>query len=206
MTPKWIAVTQRVRVIAPYHERDDALDQAWVPFLAACGLRPLLLPNHPQTALDLMQSVSVRGVLLTGGNDLAAFGGDAPERDETECALLRYCETRSLPVLGVCRGMQVMAVAQKAPLIKVQGHITARQQVIFDGVPEQVNAYHHYAVGAVPDGYEAAGRSADGVLKAMRHTRLPWLGIMWHPERFGQPQQRDIALLSDILQRGGDKL
>ena len=202
MEPKWIAITQRVRVITPHHERNDALDQAWGRFLRICGLRPLLLPNHPRTALDLMHSVSVSGLILTGGNDPAHLGGDAPERDETEFALLRYCETRSLPVLGVCRGMQMMAIAQKAPLIEVQGHITAHQEVIFDGTPEQVNAYHHYAVGAVPDGYEAAGRSADGVLKAMRHTHLPWLGIMWHPERFDQPRQHDIALLLALLERG----
>ena len=50
-------------------------------------------------------------MVLTGGNDLAALGGDAPERDATENALLDAAESRRLPVIGVCRGMQVIQAA-----------------------------------------------------------------------------------------------
>src|SRR5580698_10911742 len=104
---KTIAITQRVAVIPQYGERRDCLDQAWARFIAACGLLPLALPNIPEVALSLFRNVDVAGLLLTGGNDLAALGGDAPERDATENALVDDAEARGLPVLGVCRGMQL---------------------------------------------------------------------------------------------------
>ena len=97
---KKIAITQRVSVVPEYGERRDCLDQAWPRFLAACGLMPLVLPNVIEVALALCAGADVAGLVLTGGNDLAAVGGDAPERDATENALLDVAESRGLPVLG----------------------------------------------------------------------------------------------------------
>src|SRR5271163_5259450 len=98
---KAVAITQRVSVVSAYDERRDCLDQAWTKFLAACGLLPVLLPNVTDAALALCEGAAIAGLVLTGGNDLAALGGDAPERDEVENALLDLAERRGLPVLGV---------------------------------------------------------------------------------------------------------
>src|SRR5579884_3147277 len=113
---KTIAVSQRVSVVPDYGERRDCLDQAWTRFLAACGLIPVLIPNVTETALALCEAASVSGLLLTGGNDLHSLGGDAPERDEVENALLEWAEQRGLPVLGVCRGMQIIQRRYGSPL------------------------------------------------------------------------------------------
>src|SRR5277367_5493920 len=103
-----VAITQRVSRVPVYGERRDCLDQAWTKFLAACGLLPVLLPNFTDVALALCEDVRIAGLVLTGGNDLAELGGDAPERDAVENALLDLAERRSLPVIGVCRGMQLI--------------------------------------------------------------------------------------------------
>src|SRR5271163_4664094 len=85
---KAVAITQRVSVIPEYGERRDCLDQAWTKFLTACGLLPVLLPNVTDVALALCNGAGIAGLVLTGGNDLASMGGDAPERDAVENALL----------------------------------------------------------------------------------------------------------------------
>lgn len=74
---KAVAVTQRVSVVTACGERRDCLDQAWTRFLAASGLLPVLLPNVPEVALALCEGSGIAGLVLTGGNDLAALGGDA---------------------------------------------------------------------------------------------------------------------------------
>jgi N5-(cytidine 5'-diphosphoramidyl)-L-glutamine hydrolase len=76
--------------------------------LAASGLLPVLLPNVSDVALALCEWSGIAGLVLTGGSDFAAFGGDAPERDTVDNALLDWAEQHGLPVLGVCRGMQVI--------------------------------------------------------------------------------------------------
>ncbi|PKL76273.1 MAG: gamma-glutamyl-gamma-aminobutyrate hydrolase, partial [Candidatus Melainabacteria bacterium HGW-Melainabacteria-1] len=104
-----IAITQRVAEVAAYSERRDALDQRWYSLLAQAGLLPMLLPNQPDMALELVSRLQPAGLLLSGGNTLSVYGGDAPERDATERALLSgWALPEQKPVLGVCRGMQLL--------------------------------------------------------------------------------------------------
>ena len=96
----WIAVTQRVVIDGKTAERRDALDQRWADFLQVTGFLPLLLPNSLSLAQHLLASVPVSGVLLTGGNSLVTYGGDAPERDQLEFELLNQARQSGWPVLG----------------------------------------------------------------------------------------------------------
>jgi putative glutamine amidotransferase len=196
---KLVAVTQRVAVVPAYGERRDCLDQAWSRFLAACGLLPVLLPNVMETALELCEAAGVGGLLLTGGNDLAQLGGDAPERDAVENSLLDLAERRSLPVLGVCRGMQVIQQRFGIPLQRVEGHVTARQVIRIEGRPQEVNSYHCFGARESPPPLEVWAHAEDGVVKAVRHTAQPLLGIMWHPERCTPFSPADVALFRRVF-------
>ena len=196
---KLVAVTQRVSVIPAYGERRDCLDQAWTKFLAACGVLPLLLPNFPETALALCDRVGAAGLLLTGGNDLVECGGDAPERDAVEYALLDWAERRRLPVLGVCRGMQVIQQRYGIALRRVEGHVAERQVIYVQGEPREVNSYHHYAALDSCPPLEVWATAADGVVKAIRHSSAPLTGIMWHPERSKPFAPADIALFRRVF-------
>ncbi len=191
---KAVAVTQRVSVVAAYGERRDCLDQAWTRFLTACGLLPVLVPNITEAALALCERTAVSGLVLTGGNDLGTLGGDAPERDTVENALLDWAERRRLPALGVCRGMQVMQQRFAIPLCRVEGHVAERQIIRIEGKPTEVNSYHHFAAFDSRPPLDVWAVAADGVVKAVRHSVQPLTGIMWHPERFTPFSPADVAL------------
>ncbi|HUE03264.1 MAG TPA: gamma-glutamyl-gamma-aminobutyrate hydrolase family protein [Bryobacteraceae bacterium] len=191
---KVVAVTQRVSVDPAYGERRDCLDQAWTRFLAACGLLPVLLPNVAEPALALCDAAGISGLVLTGGNDLAVLGGDAPERDAVENALLDWAEPRRLPVLGVCRGMQVIQQRFAIPLRRVEGHVAKRQVIRIEGEPKEVNSYHHYASFDSRPPLDVWAVSGDGVVKAIRHSAQPITAIMWHPERCIPFAPADVAL------------
>jgi N5-(cytidine 5'-diphosphoramidyl)-L-glutamine hydrolase len=196
---KAVAVTQRVSVVPAYGERRDCLDQAWTRFLATCGLLPVLLPNVTETALALCDGAGINGLVLTGGNDLAMLGGDAPERDAVENAMLDLAERRGLPILGVCRGMQVIQQRFAIPLRRVEGHVSQRQIIRIDGEPREVNSYHHFASFASPPPLDVWAVADDGVVKAIRHTTQPIVGIMWHPERFNPFSPADVALFRQLF-------
>ena len=189
-----VAVSQRVAIVPERQERRDCLDQAWPRFLGACGLLPLALPNQLQAALELCSGVDIAGVLLTGGNDLASLGGDAPERDAVEQALLEVAEQRGLPVLGVCRGMQLIQHLHGTRLGRVEGHVTRRQRILIDGEPAQVNSFHHFGALQTFPPLQSWAVSDDGVVKAIRHSSRPLTGIMWHPERLEPFRAEDVAL------------
>jgi len=196
---KTVAITQRVVKVPEYGERRDCLDQAWPRFLAACGLAPIALPNVTEVALPLCTEAAVRGLVLSGGNDLAVYGGDAPERDAVEFALLDWAEQHGLPVLGVCRGMQVIQHRFAVGLRRVEGHVAPRQVIQIEGQPREVNSYHHFAAIDSHPQLEVWGTAADGVIKAVRHTTHPITGIMWHPERCTPFSPDDVALFRRVF-------
>jgi len=195
---KAVAITQRVSIVPAYGERRDCLDQAWTRFLGACGLLPVVLPNVAEAALALCER-GIDGLVLTGGNDLAALGGDAPERDDVEDALLDLAERRGLPVLGVCRGMQMIQRRFAVPLHRVEGHVARRLIIRVDGEPKEVDSYHHFGAFESRPPLDVWAVAEDGVVKAIRHSVQPVTAIMWHPERSDPFSSADVALFRHVF-------
>jgi len=197
---KTVAVTQRVVVDPPHGTRRDCLDQVWVKFLLECGLVPIPIPNSVDAALAICDNVS--GIILTGGNDLTAYGGDAPDRDETETALLDLAEQQDLPVVGVCRGMQMIQHRFGARLQKVHGHVAPRQRISIDGRSVEVNSFHNFGALEVQPPLMTWAIADDGVIKAVRHTDRRMVGLMWHPERREPFAADDVALFTRFFEAG----
>jgi putative glutamine amidotransferase len=197
--PVRIAVSQRVVVDPATGERRDALDQRWVSLLQAAGAITLPVPNHPSSLAHFLAAVAPDGILLTGGNDLASLGGDAPERDETENALISHALKTGLPLLGVCRGMQMLQTRFGVRLVRVEGHVAPTQTIVFDGNRIAVNSYHCWGSRETAEGLVVCGLSDDGIVKAVRSVRGRLMGIMWHPERTAPPRVEDIALLREFF-------
>ncbi len=196
-------VTQRVTIDPHHGERRDALDQRWTPFLAACGLLTVPVPNSPEQALQLAEAMKPALIVFSGGNDLVAYGGDAPERDATETALLAWGRAKAVPVLGICRGMQLIQHVFGVPLGKVPDHVAVRHHVADESGPlRQVNSYHCFA--ASQSGSELLTRSStsDGVVEAVSHRTDAVAGFMWHPEREAEFAAEDIALVRHFLSTG----
>jgi len=186
-----ILISQRVDAVPGRSETRDALDQAWqgtLDRLAGAAVEMLPVPNRSASVATLAASLTPDLIVLSGGNDI----GLAPERDAVERALLQYACAEGVPVLGVCRGMQMMQVAAHGELQSVHDHV-ARVHAL-EALPGAdgpaafpVNSFHNFGISerAVAPGYGALYRHADGTVEAMRHAELPWLGVMWHPERAG---------------------
>jgi gamma-glutamyl-gamma-aminobutyrate hydrolase PuuD len=207
-----IAVTQRVHDLADRGERRDAVDQAWTPWITAGGDVPVLVPNRLDDPVAYVQSLGVDALLLTGGNDLSHLPGaqqPAPERDATERALLEHARATRLPVLAVCRGMQMLVDSWGGVTTRVEGHVATRHALrsiadtrwpIRSG---PVNSFHDWGVepAGVPDALAVVAVAPDETVEAVAHVDLPQVGVMWHPER-APADPCDRALLDALLGAG----
>lgn len=179
---------------------------------------PVLLPflKTESDALAVLERID--GLLLSGGSDVdpqlygeqphPKNGAVTPERDETEILLTRAALGRDLPVFGICRGHQVLAVAaggtlyqdipaqvptafkhaQEGPRWFASHKVTARpgtRLAALLGTEFPVNSYHHQAVKYVPAGWTASAVAADGINEALEHPGYKFaLSVQWHPENF----------------------
>lgn len=196
-----LAISQRVTIDAATGERRDALDQRWTLFLSACGFSPVLIPNHATTARQLLNLDSISGVLLTGGNDLSAYGGDAPERDETEHRLIDWAEQAGVPVLGVCRGMQLLQSRSGVPLVRIEGHVGSRHSLLLPDGPQVVNSFHNWGTTTTAPGWNIRAMADDGVVEAILHQDGQRAGLMWHPERESPFAPRDLHFIQQFFGR-----
>jgi gamma-glutamyl-gamma-aminobutyrate hydrolase PuuD len=198
-----------------WDEPADLLPTAYASAIERAGGLPVLLPpvaaEFADTALD-----GVHGLLLAGGADVAPerYGalrdpGTGPARDDRdawEIALLHAALARDLPVLAVCRGMQVLNVALGGDLIQhlpdevgsdlhcpVVGehgrHLidveTSSALAAIIGTHAEIATYHHQAVGKLAAGLSATAWAADGVVEAVQLDGRTWVhGVQWHPEAY----------------------
>lgn len=160
--------------------------------IAAAGGLPVVLP--PGVGGDHLARID--GLVLTGGVDL----GTDPARDADETLLVHLARDLGLPLLGVCRGLQVMAVATGGTLVEELGQshmvlppdtgthplVTTAGSVAATIVPDgRVGSLHHQAVATYDAGWRCTGTAPDGVIEALEwHDQVTWpaVGVQWHPE------------------------
>lgn len=198
---KLVLVSQRVDVLVDRGERRDALDQRLTEWLASHGFLSVPVPNCPERVEALWTQLQPAAVVLSGGNDLAKYGGDAPERDAVERALLARAIAERVPLFALCRGAQLLLDAFGNRLERVAGHVGTRHRLVVEGGEVEVNSYHQWGCRSLDAPLEVLARSEDGVIEAFFHPQLPLLGVMWHPEREDPFAELDGLLLNRCLNK-----
>ncbi len=198
---------------------------------AAGGVPILLTPQtHPARMLQI-----VDGLIFAGGGDIdpIAYGGTDhptiysvdPERDRFELHLAELALKSAIPVLAICRGLQIFTVVTGGDLVphvpEVFGTTVAhrldhprrpiehpveivaesRLALILETTSVSVVSWHHQAVRTLPPNWQLLAQAADGLVEAMEYQHHPWLlALQWHPEMSGRDsvQQRIFQTLVQV--------
>jgi putative glutamine amidotransferase len=201
---------------------------AYVNAVIRAGGRPLLVPPIEDAVEETLDALD--GLLFSGGSDLdpSTYGADAhhetnntrPDRDRAELALISAALERDMPVLAVCRGMEVLNVARGGDLVQhlpeVVGHEDHKHtpgvfgdhevnlkagtrvcRLLGDRAP--VKSHHHQGVGRLGEGLVETAWAEDGTIEGIEDPSSRFaLGVLWHPE-----QGEDFALFKALVEEAG---
>ena len=206
-----VGLTQRIEVVADSKEQRDCLDKNWFKRLDDLNLSGIPVPNSLKNPVNWAKLIGVEALILTGGNDLSHLHNAkniAPKRDAIENVLLTWSSEKHVPVLGVCRGMQLMNTFLGGSLSRVNGHVANFHNIKpIDGDNtfknyQKVNSYHEWGINLkeLATDLKPLAVAEDGTVEACTHKSLPWLGLMWHPERDnGDSKNLDTKLLKNFF-------
>ena len=242
MRPLIGITTSEVRPLTYAHEApidepfraEMALGITYTNALETAGAAPVVLPPlGEETIDDLLDGLDA--VVLSGGPDVdpAEYGADRADclgptwrrLDRFELALARAADERGMPVLGICRGCQVLNVARGGDLIQHLGtaerddplhhrqryrgerwtHALAiatdsRLAAALDTTELEVNSFHHQAVRGLGRSLRAVAHAPDGVIEGIEDPDRPFfIGVQWHAE-FDTERASGIALLRTLVE------
>lgn len=180
--------------------------------LTACGIKPVF-------SLDIKDASGCQGLLLCGGGDIephrygqenAGSKNFEPLRDEMEFQLVKDFMGAGLPILGICRGLQVLNAALGGTLIQDlptapthaweestgdKQHLVQAQENSFlcklYGREFPVNSAHHQGAGQIAPGLQIAAQAPDGVIEALCCPEKKVYALQWHPERMMLARRRE---------------
>ena len=201
---------------------------AYVRAVERSGGRPLLVPPSEEGVDETLGAIDA--LVVSGGEDVdpAAYGAERhpetkvvrPDRDRGELALLEAALARNMPVLAICRGMEILNVARGGDLVQhlpdVVGHDGHRhtpgvfadhhvelapgsrlRAIVRDRSP--VKSHHHQALGRLGGGLVDVAWAEDGTVEAIEDpSRRFTLGVLWHPE-----EGEDLALFAALVEAAG---
>lgn len=216
-------------------------NRMYVEAVRMAGGVPLLLAGNGEDDIVEVTSV-VHGLILSGGVDVDPifFGEDpipsvreiSPERDSYEITLSKLALSSGMPVLGICRGAQVMNIAaggdvyqdiynqqpnqslikhwQESPSWHPTHNITVQEGTLLASIlgagTRRVNSYHHQAVRKLAPGFVVSARSADGIIEAIEKPGdLFTLGVQCHPETLWERHSVFINLFTKLVEAAKTK-
>ena len=216
------------------NERELSVSACYTNALLTAGAIPVILSPHMDDGVLSACLDTLNGILLAGGNDvdpnrygdepLDELGEVNPLRDDFEIRLVKMAAERSMPVLGICRGIQSLNVAMGGTLWqdipsqyrRTDGrkglahsqtradHFTShcvtieKETLLYRVIGEatiRVNTFHHQAVRMPAPCLRVGACASDGLIESVEHPSLPFfLGVQWHPERYFDRDKTAMAL------------
>ena len=206
-----------VGITGNYGELTCKLGEGYYKQIVHAGGTPIIIPPLTDEATILETLERVDALLLSGGADInplfmgeepqPRLGGICAERDLPELLITRLAFNRQLPILGICRGIQTLAVALGGKVAQDLGDSLLKHsqdadrsepthsvaiaegsslRTIFDSDRLFVNSFHHQAVTAPGPRLKVTATAPDGIIEAVESTEhKPVIGVQWHPECMG---------------------
>ena len=214
-----IGVTTRIVNTLEYHEVRDAISHDLIDFIFSLSAKPIIIPNNVNYLVSILSEIDI--LVISGGNDLSSVMSENHDlflqsklRDKVENRLIELSIAQHIPVIGICRGMQIINEYFGGTLKKLKRpniHSNGEHKVFFEekvfedleGNELLVNSYHNYCIDSIGKDLIPVAFSDDKEIELMKHKVFPIYGMMWHPERKSpdlHTEKFNTNLLKKIIQ------
>ena len=206
---KKIALSQRLLLNENYFEIRESLDIKWGGLFKKLNFLPIILPIEFEYK-KYFNSFKIDGIILTGGNDLSKVNSNnlSLKRDEFEKKIIQYAINENIPLLGMCRGMQIIADYFGAKFKKVKNQVAIRHKLEINEKSKYfkqlkkistVNSFHDYAIDVLPKNLIVSATNKKGMIKAIEHDKYRIFGQNWHSERENIFDKNQINLIKNFF-------
>ena len=182
---KKIIISLRLEKIGKYEEERDNLDIRLSQIIEKSGYMPVLMPNNLKLTSQYLNQIRPKGVILSGG-------GDPTKKDKrlkNELNLIKYSLQKNIPLLGICRGAQVLNIFFGGKIKKIKNYWKKNKRIYGPLIKKKkikINSYHDYGFTEEMLGknLNPIAYSSDKIIKSFIHNKYKFFAIMWHPERY----------------------
>ncbi|MDA3892338.1 MAG: gamma-glutamyl-gamma-aminobutyrate hydrolase family protein [Salinivirgaceae bacterium] len=198
-------ITMRITNADGYDEPRDTIAQDWSTYMTGAFPKSkfLFIPNIGKKAVDFIKKWDINALIISGGDDI----GVTPERDITEIALIKHTIDANLPIIAVCRGMQMIHTYFDGKLINgdktfVEQHRAIPHNINFANTTREVNSYHTNLINedTLSKEFNILARcSLDKTIEAFEGKNI--LAMMWHPERDINISDWNKKLIEDFINK-----
>ena len=216
------------------------MNKDYVDAVIKNGGIPLIIPMTVDKVTIIEQISMVDGLILSGGHDVFPhnygeepkqnLGEVLPIRDKYDFMLLTEAKKRKIPILGICRGCQIINVFEGGTLYQDLSYIKSDVEIIkhsqnhspelkthtaiiekgtkvheiFGENEIMINSFHHQALKDIAKEYKVTARAKDGVVEAIESTTYPFLvGVQWHPEMLHKHHDDANKIFKALIDEAG---
>lgn len=199
-----------------YGQYIDSLENNYIKYFNGYNINIIIVPNLNFDISSITKNINISGIILTGGGDVdpILYGSKRNKslnisslRDRTEYTLLNYAISEGIPVLGICRGMQLINIFFGGKLLKSKNKIhpigvNHDISIVDKNISKkldlntyQINSYHEIIIppNFLSNKLKEFAIDNSGNIEGYKHRKMPIWGIQWHPERSCPPNGKLLS-------------